>query len=200
MIKLILVEDQAMVRGALAALLNMEPDIEVIAEFDRAQSAIDYLQTTPADVLLTDIEMPEMSGIELCEYLQEQNINIKLAIVTTFSKSGYIKRALTASVDAFLLKASPSEQLAEAMRAIVAGKKVFDPELALLALGDVDPLTKKERQALKLAAEGKTTGDIATRLFLSEGTVRNYLSEAIAKLNATNRIDAARIAQQKGWL
>jgi len=121
-------------------------------------------------------------------------------IVTTFGRAGYIKRALAAGVEGFLLKDAPSEELAQALRKVMTGRKVIDPELAIAALNELDPLTDKERKALRLAGEGKSTADIATSLFLSEGTVRNYLSEAIAKLNAGNRIDAARIARQKGWL
>ncbi|MDO3388695.1 response regulator transcription factor [Gilvimarinus sp. SDUM040013] len=200
MIKLILAEDQSLVRGALRALLQMESDIDVIAEAEDGEQALRLLKQHTVDILLTDIEMPNLSGIELIEKTRELYPNLKTVVVTTFGRAGYVKRALAAGVDGFLLKDSPSEELAAALRKVASGKKIIDPELAIAALGDCDPLSGKERKALKLAGEGKSTADIAAALFLSEGTVRNYLSEAIAKLNATNRIDAARIAQQKGWL
>lgn len=200
MIRILVAEDQALVRGALSALLSLEPDIEVVAQVSNGREAKAFLEQETVDVLLTDIEMPLMSGIELVEHSAKHFPHLKSVIVTTFGRAGYIRRALDAGVQAFLLKDAPSEQLANAIRSALAGKKTIDPELALAALDDRDPLTNKERKALKLAGEGMRTADIATTLFLSEGTVRNYLSEAISKLNATNRVDAARIAQQKGWL
>jgi two-component system response regulator DesR len=199
-IKVIIAEDQALIRGALTALLNLEADIEIIGEAENGVEAGKLLDKCNPDILLTDIEMPLMSGLELAQITAKKHPNIKTVIITTFGRAGYIKRALTMGVRGFLLKDTPSEQLAAALRKVMQGKKVIDPELAIAALDDVDPLSDKERKALKLAGEGKTTHDIAELLFLSEGTIRNYLSECIAKLNATNRIDAARIAQQKGWL
>lgn len=198
--KVLVAEDQALVRGALCALLQMEPDIEIVAQAENGQQALALLQTHQVDVLLTDIEMPNVNGIELIEQVHQLFPKIRTVIVTTFGRAGYVKRALAAGVHGFLLKDAPSEQLAMALRKVLQGKKVIDPELAIAALDDCDPLTDKERKALRLASEGKSTAAIAAALFLSDGTVRNYLSEAIAKLNATNRIDAARIAQQKGWL
>ncbi|WP_016957471.1 response regulator transcription factor [Catenovulum agarivorans] len=200
MIRVLLAEDQALVRGALVALLNLEFDIEVVAQTANGQEAVELLQQHQVDVLLTDIEMPLMTGLELIEQAKKIQPDIKTVVITTFARAGYIKRALVAGVRGFLLKDCPSEQLADALRQIMQGKKVIDPELAIQALDDVDPLSDKERKSLRLAGEGKKTAEIAATLFLSEGTVRNYLSEAIAKLNATNRIDAARIARQKGWL
>lgn len=200
MIRVLLAEDQALVRGALVALLNLEFDIEVVAQAANGQEAVELLQQHQVDVLLTDIEMPLMTGLELIEQAKKTQPDIKTVVITTFARAGYIKRALVAGVRGFLLKDCPSEQLADALRQIMQGKKVIDPELAIQALDDVDPLSDKERKSLRLAGEGKKTAEIAATLFLSEGTVRNYLSEAIAKLNATNRIDAARIARQKGWL
>lgn len=200
MIRVLLAEDQALVRGALVALLNLEFDIEVVAQAANGQEAVELLQQHQVDVLLTDIEMPLMTGLELIEQAKQIQPDIKTVVITTFARAGYIKRALVAGVRGFLLKDCPSEQLADSLRQIMQGKKVIDPELAIQALDDVDPLSDKERKSLRLAGEGKKTAEIAATLFLSEGTVRNYLSEAIAKLNATNRIDAARIARQKGWL
>jgi len=199
-IKVIIAEDQALIRGALTALLNLETDIEVIGEAENGVVAGKLLDKNYANILLTDIEMPLMSGLELAQLTAEKHPEVKTVIITTFGRAGYIKRALTMGVRGFLLKDTPSEELASALRKVMKGKKVIDPELAIAALDDVDPLSDKERKALRLAGEGKTTHDIAELLFLSEGTIRNYLSECIAKLNATNRIDAARIAQQKGWL
>jgi two-component system response regulator DesR len=199
-IKVIIAEDQALIRGALIALLNLEADIEVVGEAENGVEAGKLLDKCKADILLTDIEMPLMSGLELAQITEKKHPAIKTVIITTFGRAGYIKRALTMGVKGFLLKDTPSEELAAALRKVMQGKKVIDPELAIAALDDIDPLSDKERKALKLASEGKTTHDIAQLLFLSEGTIRNYLSECISKLNATNRIDAARIAQQKGWL
>lgn len=199
-IKVIIAEDQALIRGALTALLNLEADIEIVGEAENGVEAEKLLNKCNADILLTDIEMPLMSGLELAQITVKKHPDIKTVIITTFGRAGYIKRALTIGVKGFLLKDTPSEELAAALRKVMQGKKVIDPELAIAALDDIDPLSDKERKALKLAGEGKTTHDIAALLFLSEGTIRNYLSECIAKLNATNRIDAARIAQQKGWL
>lgn len=200
MLKLIVVEDQALVRGAIGSLLSLENDIEVVGLAENGQQALELLQEHSVDMVLTDIEMPEMSGLELAEQIKEQYPNIKTLIMTTFSKSGYIKRALNLGVKAFVLKEAPTEYLVNAIRSVNNGQRVVDPELALLALDDQDPLTEKERKAIKLAGEGLKTAEIAAKLFLSEGTVRNYLSEAIAKLNAGNRIEAARIAKQRGWI
>ena len=199
-INVIIAEDQALIRGALTALLNLEADIEIVGEAENGVEAVKLLDKSNADILLTDIEMPLMSGLELAQITAKKHPNIKTVVITTFGRAGYIKRALTIGVKGFLLKDTQSDELAAALRKVMQGKKVIDPELAIAALDDIDPLSDKERKALKLASEGKTTHDIAQLLFLSEGTIRNYLSECISKLNATNRIDAARIAQQKGWL
>lgn len=200
MIKVIIVEDQALVRGAISALLDFEENINVVAQAENGALAIPLIEKFTPDIVLTDIEMPEMSGIELVEKVAVEHPKIKTMIMTTFSRCGYIKRSISAGVSAFILKEAPTEYLVSAINKVMLGKKVIDPELAMSALDDCDPLTEKERKALKFASEGLKTVEIAAKLFLSEGTVRNYLSEAIAKLNAVNRIDAARIAQQKGWL
>jgi len=197
--KILLAEDQAMVRGALAALLGMEPGFIVTQAVDGNQ-ALQFLRQENFDVFLTDIEMPGRSGLELAQWLQQQQTRTRIIVITTFGRAGYIRRAVDMGVSGFLLKDAPSEELIHAIYRVMEGKRVIDGELALTALGEVDPLNDRERRALRLAAEGKTTADIATTLCLSEGTVRNYLSEAIAKLHATNRVDAARIAHQKGWL
>lgn len=200
MFRIMVVEDQALVRGAVSALLGLEDNIEVVAEAENGKQALELIAQCKPDIVLTDIEMPVMNGIELIEYLRQHHSTIKTMVMTTFSRAGYIKRALNAGVGGFILKEAPSSYLINAIDQVIKGKKVIDPELAISALDDCDPLTSKERKALQLASKGLKTADIASTLFLSQGTVRNYLSEAIAKLNATNRIDAARIAKQKGWL
>ncbi|MGL1957807.1 MAG: response regulator transcription factor [Colwellia sp.] len=199
-INILVVEDQALVRGAISALLSLDNNINVVAEAEHGKQALTLLKQHQVDIVLTDIEMPIMSGIELVESIANTQPKIKTIIMTTFSRAGYIKRAINAGVLGFILKESPSEYLLAAVNKVAQGKKVIESELALIALDDNDPLTNKERKALKLAGNGMKTAEIATTLFLSEGTVRNYLSEAIAKLNAANRVDAARIAQLKGWL
>ena len=201
--KILLAEDQAMVRGALAALLTLACDslneIEIV-EVEDGDKAMQQLKTDSFDLLLTDIEMPGKSGLELSQWLKQQRSQTKVIILTTFGRAGYIKRALEYGVGGFLLKDAPSDDLINAIKQVMAGKRVIDPELAFTAIGEIDPLNDKERRALRLASEGLSTSDIASQLFIAEGTVRNYLSEAISKLNASNRIDAARIAKQKGWL
>lgn len=200
MIKVFIVEDQALVRGAIAALLSLDREIEVVGEAENGQVAKEKLAKLTPDIVLTDIEMPQVSGLELAQHLQQKMPDTKVVIMTTFSKAGYIRRAITLGVNGFVLKEAPSEYLLSTLKKVMNGYKVIDPELALYALEDADPLTDKERKALRLASEGLKTAEIAGQLFLSEGTVRNYLSDAIAKLHATNRVDAARIAKQKGWL
>ncbi|MDP4530002.1 response regulator transcription factor [Alkalimonas delamerensis] len=197
--KILLAEDQAMVRTALASLLRLESGFEVTEAADGNQ-ALTLLKQASFDLLLSDIEMPGKTGIELALYIQQQQLATQVVIITTFGRAGYVKRAMDAGVGGFLLKDAPVEQLVQAIAQVMAGKKVVDSELLLNSLGEQDPLSEKERQALRLAADGKPTSDIAAALFIAEGTARNYLSEAISKLNAANRIDAARIARQKGWL
>nr|WP_239480497.1 response regulator transcription factor [Parashewanella hymeniacidonis] len=199
MIKILLAEDQAMVRGALSALLTLSGHCQ-ITEAENGEQALALLKQQQFDLLLSDIEMPKVTGIELAQWVADNQPQTKVVIVTTFSRAGYIKRAIECGVSGFLLKDAPSEQLVDAITSVMNGKRIIDPELAMMAIGDKDPLNDKERRALRLASEGKSTSDIASTLFIAEGTVRNYLSEAISKLNASNRIDAARIAQQKGWL
>jgi len=197
--KILLAEDQSMVRGALAALLGMEEGFEITQAEDGDRAWL-LMKQNSYDILLTDIEMPGRSGLELAQWVLQQKLPTKTIIITTFGRSGYIRRAIDMGISGFLLKDAPSEQLIQAIYKVMDGKRVIDGELAMMALGESDPLNDKERRALRLAAEGKTTAEIATVLCLSEGTVRNYLSEAIAKLHAANRVDAARIARQKGWI
>jgi two-component system response regulator DesR len=200
MIRVVIAEDQAMVLGALSALLEIESDIEVVARARNGDEALDLVRTQRPDVLLTDIEMPSKTGLEVAKIVREEGLPTRVVILTTFARSGYLRRALEAGATGYLLKDSPAEQLANAIRRVHAGGRAVDPELAAEAWSEPDPLTDRERQVLRLAGEGQATGEIAESLHLSEGTVRNYLSEAISKLGAQNRVEAARIAREKGWL
>jgi len=199
-IRLLLAEDQAMVRGALSALLGMEPDIEVVAAVADGESAWRELLRLKPDVLVTDIEMPGLGGLDLAQRIHRHAPATRVVIVTTFARPGFLRRALDAGVAGYLLKEAPADRLVEAVRQVHRGGRAIDPELALEAWSEADPLNDRERQVLRLAGEGKSAGDIATELKLSPGTVRNYLSEAIGKLGVGNRIEAARLARQKGWL
>ena len=200
MIRLLLAEDQAMLRGALAALLGLESDLEVVGAAADGEAAWRDLQRLQPDLLVTDIEMPGLTGLELAQRIQRQQLPVKVVIVTTFARAGFLRRALDAGVCGYLLKDAPAEQLAGALRKVHRGGRAIDPQLALEAWGEADPLNDRERQALRLAGEGLSAGEIAQRLNLSQGTVRNYLSEAIGKLGVGNRIEAYRLARQKGWL
>jgi two-component system response regulator DesR len=199
-IRVVLAEDQAMVLGALAALLEIERDIEVVARARDGGEAIALARAHAPDVLLTDIEMPGVTGLEVAAEMKRLGLRTRVIILTTFARPGYLRRALEAGASGYILKDTPSEKLADAVRRVAAGLRVVDPELAAEAWGDEDPLTDRERQVLRLGEEGLTGPEIAQRLGLSEGTVRNYLSEAISKLGAGNRVEAARLARQKGWL
>ena len=200
MIRVVVAEDQNMVLGALAALLEIEGDIEVIGRAKDGEDALSLCREQKPDVLLTDIEMPLMTGLELAAAVKRELPGTRVIILTTFARGGYLRRALEAGASGYLLKDSPAEHLANAVRRVKAGGRVVDPELAAEAWSEPDPLTDRERQVLRMAGDGQTSADIATRLHLSEGTVRNYLSEAISKLGAGNRVEAARIARDKGWL
>ena len=200
MIRVLLAEDQAMVRGALTALLSLETDIEVLGAAPDGEAAWRELQRLKPDVLVTDIEMPGLSGLELAQRVQRYALPTKVVIVTTFARAGFLRRALDAGVLGYLLKDAPAEELAEALRKVHRGGRAIDPQLALEAWSESDPLNDRERQVLRLAGEGFSAGEIAGQLNLSQGTVRNYLSEAIGKLGVGNRIEAYRLARQKGWL
>lgn len=201
MIRVLIAEDQGMVAGALAALLGLEHDLEVIGTVVDGEAAWARLQQPPLpDVLVTDIEMPRLTGLELAQRVRTHNLGLRTLILTTFARPGYLRRALDAGVRGYLLKDAPSEKLAAAIRTVHAGGKVIAPELALDAWEAEDPLSDRERQVLRLAGEGASSADIARQLHLSEGTVRNYLSEIIGKLGVGNRIEAHRLARQRGWL
>ncbi|MGW2477297.1 response regulator [Streptomyces sp. NPDC001665] len=201
MIRLLLAEDQSMVREALAALLGLEPDIEVVAQVARGDEVLAAAREHSVDVALLDIEMPGMTGIEATARLREALPDVKVVVVTTFGRPGYLRRAMEAGADAFLVKDAPASQLAEAVRKVLAGERVIDPGLAAAALADgANPLTDREREVLRTAADGSTNAEIAASLHLSQGTVRNYLSMAIQKMAARNRAEAVRMAREKGWL
>ncbi len=200
MIRLLLAEDQAMLRGALSALLGLESDLEVVGAAADGEAAWRDLQRLQPDLLVTDIEMPGLTGLELAQRIQRQQLPVKVVIVTTFARAGFLRRALDAGVCGYLLKDAPAEQLAEALRKVHRGGRAIDPQLALEAWTESDPLSEREREVLRLAGEGMSSGDIAARMNLSQGTVRNYLSECIGKLGVGNRIEAYRLARQKGWL
>lgn len=197
--KLLLAEDQTMVRTALASLLRLESDYQVDEAVDGAQAKA-LLEQNHYDILLTDIEMPHMTGLELLRWAKQHQPRLLTVVITTFNRSGYVKRAIAEGVNGFLLKDAPIEVLVESLLNIQNGQQVISNELLLQALDDQDPLTDKERKALRLAGEGLSTAAIAEALFIAEGTARNYLSEAMSKLHAHNRTEAARIAHQKGWL
>jgi two-component system response regulator DesR len=201
MIRILIAEDQALVLGALAALLRLEPDLDVVATAGNGRDALELCKELVPDIVLTDIEMPHMTGLELAAALGERGQPSRVIIVTTFARSGYLRRALAAGVRGYLLKDAPADTLAAAIRTVHGGGRAVAPELALEGWsGGQDPLSERERQVLRLAGDGRSSAEIAGQVHLSEGTVRNYLSEAISKLNAGNRVEAFRLARDAGWL
>lgn len=200
-IQVVLAEDQAMVRGALAALLSIEPDVEVVATLADGELALRAVGQHRPTVLVTDIEMPKLTGLDLAVRVRELYPETRVVILTTFARPGYLRRALEAGAHGYLLKDRPSAELADAVRRVARGERVVDPDLAAEVWNaEADPLSDRERQILRRTGEGESTADVAKSLRLSEGTVRNYLSEAISKLGAANRTEAARLARTKGWL
>ena len=200
MIRVVLAEDQAMMRGALAALLSLESDIAVLATVGDGEAAVREAHRLQPDILVSDIEMPGLTGLEVASRVQRFDVPCRVVILTTFARPGYLRRALDAGVSGYLIKDAPAEQLAAALRVVHGGGRVIDPQLAVDAWSEADPLNDRERRVLRMAGDGVTTAAIGDALGLSHGTVRNYLSEAIGKLGAANRIDAVRLARQKGWL
>jgi len=201
MIRVLLAEDQAMVRGALSALLSLEEDIEVIAEVGRSDEVVPVARSVHPDVALLDIEMPGGGGLAAAKALHECLPSCRVVILTTFGRSGYLRRAIESGAAGFLLKDAPADDLPDAIRRVMKGERVVDPEFALAALSEGNnPLTIREREVLSVALTGASLVDIAAHLCLSEGTVRNHLSIAMQKLGARNRMEAARRAEQKGWL
>jgi two-component system, NarL family, response regulator DesR len=200
-VRVLLAEDQAMVRGALSALLSLEEDIEIVAEAARGDEVLPAALDAFPDVALLDIEMPGGDGLSAAAQLKERLPACRVIILTTFGRAGYLKRAMEAGALGFLLKDAPATELATAIRRVVNGERMVDPGLAASALSEGgNPLTERERDVLAASADGATIGDIASDLYLSEGTVRNYLSTAIKKLGTRNRVEAARLAERKGWL
>lgn len=200
MIRVVVAEDQSMVLGALAALLEIEPEIEVVGQARDGREALELVTRHQPDVLLADIEMPVMTGLELAAEVAQRHSTTRVIILTTFARGGYLRRALDAGASGYLLKDSPADELANAVRRVHRGGRAIDPELAREAWTERDPLSERERQVLRMAAEGMASSAIASSLGLSDGTVRNYLSDAISKLGASNRVEAARTAREKGWL
>ncbi|WP_099902251.1 response regulator transcription factor [Streptomyces sp. TLI_171] len=200
-VRVLLAEDQGMVREALAALLSLEGDLDVVAQVARGDAVLAAVTEHQVDVAVLDIEMPGMTGIDACAEIRRARPQTKVVIATTFGRPGYLRRAMESGADAFLVKDAPAAQLADAIRRVLRGEKVIDPTLAAAALSEgANPLTGRERDVLAAAADGAVNADIAARLHLSEGTVRNYLSMAIQKTAARNRAEAVRVAREKGWL
>ncbi|RSS98666.1 DNA-binding response regulator [Streptomyces sp. WAC07149] len=200
-IRILLAEDQSMVREALAALLGLEPDIEVLAQVARGDEVVAAARSHDVNVALLDIEMPGMTGIEAAAQLRAAVPALKIVVLTTFGRPGYLRRAMEAGASAFLVKDAPAAQLADAVRKVLAGERVIDPTLAAAALAEgANPLTDREREVLRATEFGATNAELASRLGLSQGTVRNYLSTAIQKLASRNRAEAVRVAREKGWL
>lgn len=200
-IRVLLAEDQAMVRGALAALLRLEDDLEVVAEVSQGDQVLPAAIRFHPDVALLDIEMPGSNGLEAAQALHNSLPACRVMILTTFGRSGYLRQAMESGAVGFLLKDAPADELAVAIRRVMAGERVVDPELALSALSEGDnPLTGRERDVLRASLDGASVADIAMQFYLSEGTVRNHISTAIQKLGAHNRMEAARLAEEKGWL
>ncbi|OKJ11987.1 MerR family transcriptional regulator [Kitasatospora sp. CB01950] len=190
-----------MVREALAALLSLEDDLDVVAQVARGDAVAAAVVDSRIDVAVLDIEMPGMTGIDACAEIRRVRPQTKVVIATTFGRPGYLRRAMESGADAFLVKDAPAAELADAIRRVLRGEKVIDPKLAAAALSEgPNPLTARERDVLAAAADGAVNADIAARLHLSEGTVRNYLSMAIQKTSARNRAEAVRVAREKGWL
>jgi two-component system, NarL family, response regulator DesR len=200
-VRVLLAEDQAMVRGALSALLSLEEDVEVVAEVSRGDEVVPAALDSFPDVALLDIEMPGGNGLSAAAALRERLPACRVIILTTFGRAGYLKRAMESGAVGFLLKDAPAAELASAIHRVMAGERVVDPGLAAAALSEGEnPLTERERDVLSASANGATIEDVARKLYLSEGTVRNYLSTAIKKLGVRNRVEAARLAERKGWL
>ena len=201
MIRILIAEDQAMVRGALASLLGLESDLEVVAEVARGDEVLAAVRATAPDVALLDIEMPGESGLEVCEQLSAALPALRVLILTTFGRPGYLSRAMQSGAAGFLLKDAPAAQLADAIRRAVAGERIVDPGLAVAALRQgANPLTSREREVLAMARQQGTVAQLAASLHLSHGTARNHLSAIMRKLGASSRIEAIRIAEEEGWL
>jgi two-component system response regulator DesR len=200
-IRVLIAEDQAMIREALAALLSFEDDLIVVAQVGRGDEVVKAAQESNPDVALLDIEMPGMDGLAAAAELSRQRPQTKIVILTTFGRPGYLRRAMEGGVSGFIVKDSPADKLASTIRKVLEGQKVIDPDLAAAALAEgTSPLTPREKDVLAASNDGAAIAAIAAALFLSEGTVRNYLSACIQKTGARNRTEAFRIAEERGWL
>ncbi|WP_339221818.1 response regulator transcription factor [Paenibacillus sp. FSL H8-0332] len=200
MIRIIIAEDQRLLRGAMASLLDLEDDIEVAGEAGDGAEALALIERVQPDVCLMDIEMPLMSGLEVAEILKSRGCATKIIILTTFARPGYFERGVKAGIQGYLLKDEPVDKLADAIRRVMAGGREVSPELVFGSLREENPLSDREREILKLAAAGRSAGEIAAALHLSYGTVRNYISEILSKLAVKTRIEAVRLAEEKGWM
>lgn len=200
MIRIIIAEDQRLLRGAMASLLDLEDDIEVAGEAGDGAEALALIERVQPDVCLMDIEMPLMSGLEVAEILKSRGCATKIIILTTFARPGYFERGVKAGIQGYLLKDEPVDKLADAIRRVMAGGREVSPELVFGSLREENPLSDREREILKLAAAGRSAGEIAAVLHLSYGTVRNYISEILGKLAVKSRIEAVRLAEDKGWM
>lgn len=200
MIRVVIAEDQKMLRGALGTLLDFENDIKVVGQADDGKQALKMIDELQPDICLLDIEMPVLSGLDVAQKLKEKGARCKIIILTTFARPGYFERALEAEVDGYLLKDGSVEELAESIRKIMTGKKEFAPELVINSLKTEQSLTEREREILKLSSEGYTYKEISEKLYLSSGTVRNYMSDILQKLEAKNKVEAIRFAKDKGWI
>lgn len=197
MIRIVIAEDQRMLLGALSSLLDLEEDMEVVGKARNGEEALDLVKQLEPDICIMDIEMPLKSGLDAAEELTDQPC--KVIILTTFARAGYFERARKAGVSGYLLKDSPSEELANSIRTIMGGRRIYDPELIDLAYGDENPLTKRETEVIQMIANGKSTNEIANELYLTNGTVRNYISVILDKLDVGNRIEAISRFKEKGW-
>ncbi|MFA8438639.1 response regulator [Pueribacillus sp. YX66] len=199
MIRIVIAEDQRMMLGALGSLLDLEDDLEVVGKATNGEDALALVQLHDPDICIMDIEMPIKSGLEAAEELKEKGSNCKVIILTTFARSGYFQRAIKAGVSAYLLKDSPSEELASTIRSVMEGKRIYAPELIETAYSEENPLTNREKEVLELVADGKNTNEIADKLKIKTGTVRNYISGILDKLEVKNRIEAITRSKEKGW-
>lgn len=199
MIRIVIAEDQRMMLGALGSLLDLEDDLEVVGKATNGEEALKLVQLHEPDICIMDIEMPIKSGLDVAEELKESDSNCKVIILTTFARSGYFQRAIKAGVSGYLLKDSPSEELASTIRSVMKGQRIYAPELIETAYSEENPLTNREKEVLELVADGRNTHEIADKLKIKTGTVRNYISGILDKLEVKNRIEAITRSKEKGW-
>ncbi|MGE7906029.1 response regulator [Peribacillus sp. NPDC094092] len=199
MIRIVIAEDQRMLLGALGSILDLESDMEVVGKASNGEEAMNLVNQLKPDICITDIEMPVKTGLDVAEEIKDQGHQCKVIILTTFARPGYFERARKAEVGGYLLKDSPSDELANSIRVIMDGRRVYAPELVDMAFEEENPLTERECQVLKLVADGKTTKEIASQLYLTNGTVRNYISVILDKLDVSNRVEAIVRFKEKGW-